>query len=161
MTIPAEQGKLHTYQWLLRALGAYLDMHPSCRISLAEVPGGFLVRLQRVLHKLEPEVYKFHHDSLKEQLDLLFEQKRASGPVHHQGVWAPFPNGHADFLRALGYELDQEGARNILIDELEDGIVVTYSKPDGPDWQKRMVFLAVSDMESILNAAFERRGTSA
>jgi hypothetical protein len=155
--IPAQHDRINTYQWLLRSLGTFLDEQPTCRISLAEVPGGFLVRLQHALHKLEPEVVKFDREMLKEQLDLLFKQHKPAPRSRHQGIWASFPNGHADFFRALGYELDQAEARNVLIDELEDGIVVTYSKEEPEGWSKKMVFLGVDDIERILNAAFDRR----
>jgi hypothetical protein len=158
----AELGRENTYQWLLRALGAYLDEQPSCRISLAEVSDGFLVRLQRSLLKLEPQVEHFKRETLVEQLEQLFTQpRRASGQIRHQGVWSAFPNGHQDFFRALGYELDEASARGILVDELEDGIVITYSYPDpqnGSAWKKRMIVLGISEIEAILNAAFERRG---
>jgi hypothetical protein len=157
----AELGREYTYQWLLRAIGAYLDEQPSCRISLAEVSDGFLVRLQRALHKLEPQVEYFKREVLVEQLQQIFDQpKKPSGHVRHQGVWSAFPNGHQDFFRALGYELDEASARGILVDELEDGIVITYSYPDphdGSAWKKRMVVLGISEIEAILNAAFERR----
>ncbi|MBV9282182.1 MAG: hypothetical protein JOZ41_19040 [Chloroflexi bacterium] len=156
----AERGREQTYQWMLRALGAFLDEEPSCRISLAEVPDGFLVRMQRALHKLEPKVLHFNRSTLVEQLEQQIQQRKALlTRTHHQGLWAHFPNGHQDFLRALGYELDQASARGILIDELEDGVVVTYSYP-GPEteqWRKRMVVLGISEIEEILNAAFERR----
>lgn len=159
METPAETGHWDTYQWLLRALGAHLDQEPSCRISLVEVPEGFLVRLQRVLHKFEPEIIRFEREMLHQELDHLFQQHKPASRTFHQGVWSAFPNGHADFFRALGYELDQESARNVMLDELEDGMVVTYSRPDGDGWQKRVVVLERGDIESILNAAFERRNT--
>ena len=152
---------LNTYQWLLRAIGAYLDEEPSCRISLAEVSDGFLVRLQRALHKLEPRVEHFKRETLLEQLEALRGSHRPATQTRHHGIWSSFPNGHQDFFRALGYELDQSQARGILIDELEDGIVVTYSAPaenDGSVDKKRMIYLGLSDIETILNAAFERRG---
>jgi hypothetical protein len=155
-----DTNRENTYQWLLRALGAYLDEEPSCRISLAEVSDGFLVRLQRALHKLDPQVEHFKRETLKEQIDKLTSQRKPGPRARHQGVWSSFPNGHQDFFRALGYELDQANARGILIDELEDGIVVTYSYPDtsnGSKWKKRMVVLGLSEIEAILNAAFERR----
>lgn len=161
METPAEVGHRDTYQWLLRALGAHLDQQPSCRISLVELPDGFLVRLQRVLHKFEPEIVRFDRDTLHEQLDQLFAQHKPAARTFHQGVWSAFPNGHADFFRALGYELDQESARNVMLDELEDGMVVTYSRPEGDGWEKRVVLLERSDIESILNAAFERRNRDA
>jgi hypothetical protein len=157
----AEQGQEDTYQWLLRALGAYLDEQPSCRISVAEDSDGFTVRLQRALHKLEPQVERFKRETLKEQLQELFDKpKKQSERARHQGLWARFPNGHQDFFRALGYELDEASARGILVDELEDGIVITYSYPDPNNesaWNKRMVVMGITDIEAILNAAFERR----
>jgi hypothetical protein len=157
----AEVGEKQLYQWMLRALGAYLDEEPSCRISLTEVPDGFLVRLQRALHRLEPQVLEFKRETLKEQVDQLMQGKKQSiARAHHQGVWSHFPNGHQDFLRALGYELDQAVAHSIFIDELEDGFVVTYSCPEGSEngkWTKKMVMLGLEDIETILNAAFERR----
>ena len=158
MSVETDQD--NTYQWLLRALGAYLDEEPSCRISLAEVSDGFLVRLQRALHKLDPQVEHFRRDSLQEQLTRLRTERKQGTRARHQGVWSSFPNGHQDFFRALGYELDQAQARGILIDELEDGVVVTYSYPDtamGSKWKKRMVVLGITEIEAILNAAFDRR----
>lgn len=157
----AEAGQEQTYQWLLRSLGAYLDREPSCRISLAEVDDGFIVRLQRALHKLDPQVEHFKRATLVEQLTELMNQPHSGQRTRHQGVWSKFPNGHQDFFRALGYELDQSSARVILIEELEDGVVVTYNYPDsenGSHWKKRMVVLGVDEIEAILNAAFERRG---
>lgn len=158
MAVPSD--RMNTYQWLLRALGAFLDRQPSCRISLAESPTGFVVRMQRALHKLEPEVHRFDREGLREQLEALYQQHRSQERIHHQGIWASFPNGHADFFRALGYELDQENARHVLIDEMEDGIAVVYATGDGNNLKRRMIFLTLEDIEKILNVAFERRNVS-
>lgn len=160
----AESGRETTYQWMLRAVGAFLDEEPSCRITMVEVPDGFIVRLQRALHKLEPQIFHFKRDTLVEQLDQLTRQRKAMGQrPHHQGVWSYFPNGHQDFLRALGFELDDTRARGVLIDELEEGVLVTYRYPegDGGDWHKRMVELGMKEIEEILNTAFERRKNAA
>jgi hypothetical protein len=156
----AEGGQEQSYQWMLRALGAFLDEEPSCRLSLSEVPDGFLVRMQRALHKLDPKVMHFKRETLVEQLAHLMQQRpSAASRARHQGIWAHFPNGHQDFLRALGFELDQASAHGILIDELEDGIVLTYNYPDPETgaWRKRLVVLGLAEIEEILNAAFERR----
>lgn len=155
--IPAEEGALDTYQWRLRALGSYLDSEPSYRVCLVEIPDGFLVRLQRGLYKFEVQDIRFDHDKLREQLDALFQRHKWTASAHRGGIWQAFPNGHADFFRALGYELDQESARDVLIEELDDGMLVLYSKPADGGWQRRMVNLSVADVEKILNAAFERR----
>jgi len=153
-----EQGRENTYQWMLRAIGAFMDDEPSCRISLVEVPDGFVVRLQRHLHKLEPIVYQFDRARLLQQLrDLGRLRPKNTNHPRHQGVWADFPNGHQDFFRALGYELDQAEARDILIDEMEDGILLTYRPANTISGHKRVVELSVAEIETILNEAFNRR----
>lgn len=157
-TVP--QNRYDTYQWLLRAVGSFLDEEPSCRISMAEVSDGFIVRIQRALHRMDPQVEHFKRENLEEQLDRLFKRGKPIAKAHHQGIWASFPNGHADFFRALGYELDTARASNIVLDELEDGLVLTYTYPvddEGKTWNKRVVRLGLDEIETILNAAFERR----
>jgi hypothetical protein len=148
-----------SYQWMLRALGAYLDEEPSCRISLVEVPDGFLVRMQRALHKLEPKVEHFKRATLRQQLDAQMRSRQVpTTRQHHQGIWQHFPNGHQDFLRALGFELDESNARNIVIDEVQDGIVLTYTHPTpAGSWETRMITLGLNEIETILNEAFNRR----
>jgi hypothetical protein len=156
--------RMLTYQWLLRALGAYLDEQPSCRITLAEVSDGFVVRLQRSLHKLEPQVIHVKRRTLEEQLAHLGQRRSVAGHARHQGIWSKFPNGHQDFFRALGYELDQAGASSILIDELEDGVSVSYSHPEpanGTVWKKKHVVLGMDAIEEILNEAYKRRNRPA
>ena len=156
----AETSGANTYQWMLRALGDFLDEEPSCRITLAEVPDGFLVRVHRSLHKMEPKLFHFNRDTLAEQLEELKRQRKTPlTRVHHPGIWSMLPNGHQDFFRALGFELDAAAANAILIEELEDGLVLSYScvDPDTGDWRKRMLVLGLPEMEEILNAAFERR----
>jgi hypothetical protein len=156
----AETSRATSYQWMLRALGAFLDEEPSCRLTLAEVPDGFLVRVHRSLHKMEPKLFHFNRDTLTEQLEELERQRATSlRRVHHPGIWSTLPNGHQDFFRALGFELDAAGAHAILIEEVEDGLVLSYScdDPDTGEWRKRMLVLGLPEMEEILNAAFERR----
>lgn len=156
----AETGRETTYQWLLRALGAYLDEQPSCRITLTETNEGFLVRLQRAVTKIDPLVVVLKRENLVQQISSLLDRPKPVTRVRHQGIWQNFPNGHQDFFRALGFELDEAHAVGILIDELEDGLVVSYSYPDPTSgaWRKRMVVLGMEEIEAILNAAFERRG---
>lgn len=152
--------RIDTYEWLLRALGSFLDASPACRISLAELPDGFLVRLLHGLDELEPEVMTFDRGALQDQLDRLFQRHKPQFHARHRGVWATFPSGHSDFFRALGHELDRSGAHDILIDELEDGLVVTYVRDYEGRRSKKALSLAPPDIERILNKAFERRGTA-
>lgn len=158
----AEVGKEGTYQWLFRALGAYLDGEPSSRITLAETPAGFVVRFQALSTVADPLVVQLHRDTLVDQIHALPRGAKSAAKTRHQGIWWNFPNGHQDFFRALGFELDEAQARNVLLDELEDQLILTYGYPD-PDSQagrKRVIVLTIADIEAILNAAFERRGTS-
>lgn len=154
---PVRHDRVETYEWLLRALGAFLDHQPTFRISVAEVQNGFLVRLQHVLGEIEPEVLRFDRDTLVAQLDQLYERHKPIPHARHQGLWASFPSGHSDFFRALGRELDSAGARDILIDELEDGVVVTYATARDGNRSKQAISLTRPDIERILNAAFGRR----
>lgn len=158
----AEVGRERTYQWLLRALGAYLDGEPSGRITLAETAEGFVVRFQGVNTTLDPIVVQLLRETLVEQIHTLLQSTRSTPRTRHQGIWWNFPNGHQDFFRALGFELDEAQAQNVLLDELEDQLILTYSYPDPQPGTcgKRMIVLGIADIEAILNAAFERRGTS-
>lgn len=151
-----------SYQSLLRALGRYLDEEPNCRLSIVEVPDGFLVRMQRTVYKLEPQVEHFKRDTLARQVDQFTRAQQPTGArQRHQGIWARFPNGHQDFMRALGYELDGSRARNIVVDELEDGLNLAYTQPSAQGgWETRTVFLSVEGIETVLNEAFKRRGRS-
>jgi hypothetical protein len=162
MSMPgAEAGSEGTYQWLFRALGAYLDGEPSSRITLAETPEGFVVRFQAVGTAGEPVVVQLRRDALVGQIHALPRSTKSTARTRHQGIWWNFPNGHQDFFRALGFELDEARARDVLLDELEDQLILTYSYPDpgAGTRQKRMIILGIPDIEAILNAAFERRGT--
>lgn len=158
----AEVGRERTYQWLLRALGAYLDTAPSGRITLAETPDGFVVRLQNAGTTLDPVIVELPRDALVEQIHSLLQSTRSTTRTRHQGIWWNFPNGHQDFFRSLGFELDEAQAQDVLLDELENELILTYRYPDpqSGSFGKRMVILGIADIESILNAAFERRETT-
>jgi hypothetical protein len=146
---------------MLRALGTLLDEEPSCRIAVTEVSDGFVVRTQRSVHTLEPRVRHFDRATLTDRLERLsIERRKTVDRVRHPGIWVQLPGGHQDFLRSLGFELDEVSAHAIVIEELEDAIVLTYSYPDSEtnSWRKRMVVLGVSEIEEVLNTAFDRRG---
>lgn len=155
-----ESNPAASYQTMLRSVGRHLDEEPSCRITLVEVPDGFLVRLQRTVYRFEPRVELFKREDLLRDATQYVRSERPV-PVHqrHQGIWSHFPNGHQDFMRALGYELDQARARHIVIDELEDGVVLTYTRPasTGEGWETSVIVLNLQGIETILNDAFNRR----
>jgi hypothetical protein len=69
-------------------------------------------------------------------------------------------DGYENFLRALGYELDRTQAYTITIDEMDDGLVLTYLFIDARQSflpHKRMIFLAPKELETVKQDAVQRR----
>lgn len=157
--MPIGERRDLSYQATLRVLGAYLDREHPGRFTLVEVADGFVLTIR---HGVDPEdttEAHFRPETLAEQAaELLRNRKRRRGTA--KSTWPLAKTDHQDFMRALGHELDQEDADGILIDELEDGLLVTYSYLDptqGYQYQKRMVTLHRDHIEQILGAAHERR----
>ena len=73
------------------------------------------------------------------------------------------PTGYEDFLRAIGYELETDQARDIVIQELVDRVAVTYhqllaTSTEGYVWEPRSALLSAADIQKLLDDAFSRRG---
>jgi hypothetical protein len=78
----------------------------------------------------------------------------------HSGIWANFPNGHEDFFRAMGYRLDKEHGSSLSVEELPEGVAVSYMRPqldDALQVEKAHMVLAYSDIEHMLEDARRRR----
>jgi hypothetical protein len=154
-----QAGQELSYQRLLRAIGAYLDHEPIGRFRLIEMPDGFTVITERGTAKPQLQDLHFERATLAEQADQLVRGRNVFGG-RHRYEWPLCRAGHEDFLRALGFELDDSEARAVSLDELEDGVVVTYSYLDptqGYSWRKRFVLLRAIDIEEIMKAAHSRR----
>jgi len=128
-----------------------------------ELPDGFLLRLYPYtdLNGSEQQVVHFQRETLGTQLKQLLQGRkgRSARTFQHRGVWSSFENGHQDLFRSLGYELDEASAQGVLIDELEDGVLLTYRYLDSAasSWKKRMRVLTREDIQTILDDALERR----
>ena len=147
------------YQPLLRALGAYLDNEGPARFKFVETPDGFTVVLDRGQSRPVLDEVHFPYDELIEQCERLVRDRRLLGSKY-QGSWALSPSGRQDFLRALGYELDDSNVRAIVLDELDDAMLLTYSYMDpgqGYQWRKHMIVLREEQMDTIITAAHSRR----
>jgi len=148
-----------TYQRLLRALGAHLDQAGASRFCTIELPDEFLVVLHGGSTKPQPQEVHLSMAALAEQARQLARGRKLFGSSYNKG-WKLASTGHQDLLRALGYELDRADARYILIDELEDGLMVTYSYLDpaqGYNWRKHLMVLQQEDIEQLGQAAHARR----
>ena len=148
-----ERGQLTLpYQQLLRGLGARLDEYCARNIHLLEEPDGFTVRYQTEPAENDLIMARFGHDQLM-NAQAEMERHRARHP----------PSGadsYQDFLRALGFELEERSAYSILVDELEDSFLVTYQylKPEqGYVLRKAMIVAGPDEKGAIMQHAHERR----
>lgn len=148
-----------SYQGTLRALGAYLDQDVPGRFRVLEFPDGFMLLTENEANGEWLEETHFAYHVLNGQAQQLARGRKLLGSKYRTG-WSLSKTGHQDFLRALGLELDESGARQILLDELEDGVLLTYSYLDpthGFEWRKQLLMLRTDQIASIIDAAHGRR----
>lgn len=151
------------YEQALRVIGRHLDAEPAYHISVMEVPDGFAVRAHPSNQQAEGRTIHFGWDRVR---DLAIFQTAGRGlrrrKPRHSGMWANFPNGHEDFFRALGHTLDVEHASSLSIDEVAEGIDITYMRPgaDGVKNEKTHLLMRQDDVLALLRDAQSRRGTT-
>jgi hypothetical protein len=145
------------YQEALRMIGAHLDAHRATRARVLEDESGFIVSYQgddnldlTTDHFTYSDVFDFQIEG---------EARRS-----RQVDVSEYPRTYQDFLRALGYELDQAEACEILLDELDDETtVVTYQHTDRDSvlmWKKGIVTVGPKERAALLASAHGRRQTS-
>jgi CheY-like chemotaxis protein len=147
-----------TYQNRLRVIGRQLDWYGYRSVNVVEVAGGFLVRTQGRRQR-EPEALEFPNSDFPHLVAGAFAA-RGEEPWQRPRT-AMLPTGYEDFLRALGYNLDQRSAEAISIAEFDDIVVVggvgkseTYGSSQ---LQPFHMLLKSEDIEYMLNQAFRRR----
>jgi|SRR5947209_3755193 len=150
------------YQWKLRALGAFLDTQQASRISVIETRSGFATRYYRDLDAQDPTFVLVEELQLRAINEALRQRREPAntpgavalgGPLSAQGKYQ-------DFFRALGWELDDLSAGSILLDEQNDGVLLTYAfrDPANPQiWSKRSATLGPIEQEQIMKEAYGRR----
>lgn len=153
-----QSGQTLSYQRMLRALGSYLDEERPKRITLIEVPDGFTLLTERNPDDPKLEERHFTRAELAKRSEQLMRAHHAQRDVRN--AWRLSPSGYEDFLRALGFELDDAQAHAILLDELDDELLVTYSYLDpsqGYSWRKHMVTIGGDEASQVLHAAYNRK----
>lgn len=119
------------YEQVLRVIGRHLDAEPAARISVEEQPTGFMVSSYSSGRRGDVRTIHYSWERLS---DLAVYQAAGIGvPRRHVrgiGMWQTLAFGHEVFFRALGRRLDHEGARDLVIDEGEEGVAVAYARPD-------------------------------
>ena len=161
MDEPAQRDE---YEPALRVIGRHLDAEPAYHISLLETVDGFTVRSHPSGHRPDgiSIVYSWNrlHDLVIYQMAGRGLRRRRS---RHSGMWANFPNGHEDFFRALGHELDAQQASSLAVDEVPEGVAVSYLRPREAEsllFEKVHRVMRREDIEEALYAARGRRGQS-
>jgi hypothetical protein len=157
-----EQSERIPYQRALRVIGRHLDAEPAYHVSILEVPDGFTVRSHPARHRTDGRIVHFKWDRLNDLVIFHTAGRDCVRRRHrHQGIWAHFPSGHEDFFRALGFTLDQEGANSLGVDEVPEGVAVSYMRPvaDNPlSFEKCHTVYHKQEIEQMLRSAQDRRG---
>jgi hypothetical protein len=148
------------YQALLRVIGRDLDNRHAFRVRLMEVPSGFSVQYFKDVENSDLVSLTFSYEELNAQA----RRGRLQPLLRHPIGGKRFKRGkptYQDFFRALGYELEDAGAYSILLDELDEGYLLTYQfyNPDsGFMLHKHRVALHADEAGEIVNVASMRRG---
>jgi hypothetical protein len=146
---------------MLRVIGRDLDHRRASRVRVMETPSGFSAQ-----YFADPESdvianVTYSHAELHTQARGGFMQPLLRHPI---GGGKRFKHGrptYQNFFRALGYELEDAGAYAILLDELDDGYLLTYqfyNPESGFMLHKHRVALHADAAGEIVNVASMRRG---
>lgn len=149
------------YQARLRVIGRDLDHRHAFGVRVLETPSGFSVQYCEDPQRPEMASLTFSHEELaarakSRRFQTLLRHPMRAGKRFKQGK----PT-YQDFFRALGYELEDAGAYTILLDELEEGYLLTYqffNPESGFVLLKHRVALQADAAGAIVNAAGMRRG---
>ncbi|MGH2441696.1 MAG: hypothetical protein ACRDFX_00850 [Chloroflexota bacterium] len=153
-----------TYQWRLRALGAFLDTQNAAYFTIIETRSGFAVRYYQGMDDPVPIFVQVEEAQLRAITEALRERRReplASSPADAVLLGPITQDGkYQDFFRAIGWELDDLVAASIVLDEQEQGVFMAYAFRDpatGQDWRKRVATLGPIEKEQIMAEALKRR----
>lgn len=146
------------YQWMLRAIGAYLDERAAGDVCVIETPEGFALRFAGKEGSVPLDLMRFDYDTMVTYNKLL--ERRRQEQVRSGGLADDQNHQYQDVFRALGWELDDSDARNVLITEVEDGLLLTFlalRRDSGTQWEKQSANLGETAMQAILRDARSRR----
>lgn len=143
-----------TYQRALRVLGTYFDQAGAGEIRIMELSRTIAIR-----YRLASTEGRSHEETLSAaRLGELEDEQVA---VRERDT----PAGrYQDILRTVGWELDQVGARGILLDEHDEGMLVTFQylvPSDGFLPHKTAWHVTGDQRQVMLDRAYNRRHVEA
>jgi hypothetical protein len=143
------------YEAVLRTIGAYLDAQGAHYVSIVEVKNGLTVRyVPRSSDTELRSIFLSYADILETQ------REREEARRHLPMGFGEHAGRYENLLRAMGHDLQQAGAYNVVVDEVDDGFVVThcvYNPIEGYLLRKRMDVLSDQQCEALLTRARQRR----
>src|SRR5438270_8010644 len=145
----AASARRMSYQQLLRTLGAWLDTNNASNVNLIETSTGFTIRYGLGEETILLQRYILTHAEL-EHLEAAMKERRAINPSGR----------YQDFLRALGYEIDAQNGKYMVLDEVEETLFLSFCQRcegGGLNWVKRARVMNPDDRAAILRRAYARR----
>lgn len=153
-----------SYEEALRVIGRQLDAEPAYHVRILEMEDGFTVRYQPTLQQSDERTMHFGWDRLN---DLVVFNTAGRGLARkrgrYQGMWAEFPNGHQGFFRTLGARMDRDQASSLAVDEVPEGVQISYVRPDPENplrSQKFHTVLHEPEIRRMIEAAQQQRSGS-
>lgn len=151
-------GERLPYQVALRAIGAYLDEIGASSFNVLEINDGFNLRYQTGSGAPQLSDKLFSRGQL-ESAESDSRKGRSLTPHLHLKR-DPEESGYQDFLRALGHELDKVAAYDILVEQVENEVLLTFVELDpahGVAARKRMMIFGPKERKFILDHSYRRR----
>lgn len=150
-----------TYQNELRAMGRHCDDQGLKSIGIHEVTDGFILRAFPDANNPTSVVALEIPDG--DLQSLILKNFTAQGTRASAAGSRLCPTGYEDFLRALGFELEECQAKAIAMQELSEGFSVAFYQPaetadGGFVWEPKSFILTAEHVQDLLDEAFKRRG---
>ncbi len=163
MTVARENTS--PYENALRAIGRHLDSETAYRARILEVEDGFTVQFHVSPNHVDARTVLFDWERLDDLLIFNSAGRGVAGKSKRRiGLWSEIEGGREDFYRALGNKLDRDAASAVTVDELSNGVALSYTSsaaPDGPRGDKHCITLTRETMQTLQAEAQRRRGEAA
>jgi hypothetical protein len=154
----SEDDLRRTYQNDLRAIGRLADDNLYKLLGVYEVSDGFIVR---GFTDSDPEAIEALELPSNDIRELIVKNFSSSGHDPSRIKRPLCPTGYEDFMRAIGYELEQCQAKAVAIQEMLTCFCVTFRQlrltPEGYTWEPQEWLLTSDKVREMLDAAFLRR----
>lgn len=162
--MPTVRDVTPAYENALRAIGRHLDSETAYHARVLEVEDGFTVQFQSSPNHADGHSAHFPWERLQDLLIFNSAGRGVGGKrKRHLGLWADVEGGRENLYRAMGNKLDTDGASAVSVDELPDGVALSFMSVDPQDallTDKHHLVLTLDDMRALQAEAQHRRGST-